>query len=89
MNSVPARIGLALVVAAVWFGDHSVADAEPLHDTHASRAGARSLSRDRLEWPSWEDVTRTLLLRDYNTRIVTIGTTTLGVAAGIVEAHPA
>jgi len=37
-----------------------------------------------LEWPSWEDVSRTLLLRDYNTRIVVIGTTTLGIAAGIV-----
>ena len=37
-----------------------------------------------MEWPSSDDVTRTLLLRDYNTRIVAIGTTTLGVAGGIV-----
>jgi manganese/zinc/iron transport system permease protein len=84
MNSVPTRIGFVFIAAAVLFGNPSVADAEPPHETHASRAGARSLSRDRLEWPSWDNVTRTLLLRDYNTRIVAIGTTTLGVAAGIV-----
>lgn len=84
MNSVPQRIGFVLVVIAAWFGTLPIANAEAPHETPAPRTTTRSLSRDRLEWPSWSDVSRTLLLRDYNTRIVAIGTTTLGVAAGIV-----
>lgn len=84
MNSVPSRIGLAIVVAAVSLVSATHVDAQPKREGQSVRPVSRSLSRDRLEWPSWEDVSRTLLLRDYNTRIVVIGTTTLGIAAGIV-----
>ncbi len=84
MNSVPSRIGCAILVAAVYFGIPDGTLARPQSDTRASQSATRSLSRDRLEWPSWDVVHRTLLLRDYNTRIVAIGTTTLGIAAGIV-----
>lgn len=77
MNSVPIRIGVAMVVVSILFGQLEQSIAGPTHDT-------RSLSRDRLEWPSADDIKRTLLLRDYNTRIVVLGTTMLGVAAGIV-----
>ena len=80
MNSIPAWFGFVLVVVAVWCGQLETVTAAPRHDAPTSR----SLSRDRLEWPSWDDVSRTLLLRDYNTRIVAIGTTLLGVAAGTV-----
>ncbi|HAD58287.1 MAG TPA: iron ABC transporter, partial [Planctomycetaceae bacterium] len=35
-------------------------------------------------FPNWEELQRVLLLTDYNTRIVIIGTTLLGAAAGMV-----
>ena len=44
----------------------------------------QSLADNRVEWPSWEQCQRVLLLKDYNTRVVVIGTTLLGIAAGIV-----
>jgi len=37
-----------------------------------------------LDWPSGEELLRVLTLRDYNTRVVIIGTTLLGLAAGLV-----
>lgn len=77
MNSVSKRICLVGIVLVFTIASAGRVDAAP-RESHAS------LSRDRLEWPTWDRVSRTLLLRDYNTRIVAIGTTTLGVAAGIV-----
>ncbi|MBC8354230.1 MAG: metal ABC transporter permease [Planctomycetes bacterium] len=84
MSSVEKRIGFALLVAVIYLGNAASCIAEPLDHSHSTRPPARSLSRDRLEWPALSDVKRTLLLRDYNTRIVAIGTTMLGAAAGIV-----
>ncbi|XZE54031.1 iron chelate uptake ABC transporter family permease subunit [Planctomycetaceae bacterium SH139] len=46
--------------------------------------GGRSLTDRRIEWPSWETWWRVLSLRDYNTRVVVIGTTLLGFAAGTI-----
>ena len=34
--------------------------------------------------PSWDELVRVLMLRDYNTRVVLIGTMLLGLGAGIV-----
>ena len=45
---------------------------------------AASLAEHTLELPSWEEIFRVLTLRDYNTRVVIIGTTLLGLAAGLV-----
>ena len=45
---------------------------------------AASLAEHTLELPSWEEIFRVLTLRDYNTRVVVIGTTLLGLAAGLV-----
>ena len=47
-------------------------------------AGPRSITDNRFEWPSWDDAAAALRLRDYNTLVVVLGTTLLGVAAGIV-----
>ncbi|MGH9173305.1 MAG: metal ABC transporter permease, partial [Vicinamibacterales bacterium] len=47
------------------------------------REGTAQADR-RFEWPSREKLLRTLTLRDYNTRIVLLGTTLLGLAAGLV-----
>jgi manganese/zinc/iron transport system permease protein len=51
-----------------------------------SRTEARhdSLATDAFELPSNDVLRRTLLLRDYNTRVVVAGTTLLGLAAGVV-----
>lgn len=43
-----------------------------------------SLANNRLHWPSGDQVLRLLTLRDYNTRVVLMGTTLLGGCAGLV-----
>jgi len=45
---------------------------------------AAALGDHGLDWPSGEELLRVLTLRDYNTRVVIIGTTLLGLAAGLV-----
>jgi manganese/zinc/iron transport system permease protein len=45
---------------------------------------AASLGGNTLAWPSAEELFRVLTLQDYNTRVVIIGTTLLGLAAGLV-----
>ncbi len=47
-------------------------------------AMAASLGEHALAWPSGEELFRVLTLQDYNTRVVIIGTTLLGLAAGLV-----
>ena len=47
-------------------------------------AAAGGLSESLLEWPTWQELLRVLTLHDYNTRVVIIGTTLLGLAAGLV-----
>ena len=44
----------------------------------------RSITDNRVVWPSWDLVIQTLTLRSYNTFIVVLGTTLLGIAAGVV-----
>jgi manganese/zinc/iron transport system permease protein len=53
-----------------------------LHAPQAALAG--SLGENALAWPSGQELLRVLLLHDYNTRVVIIGTTLLGLAAGLV-----
>ncbi len=43
-----------------------------------------SLQKTGIEWPSLEQLVRVLSLRDYNTRIVLMGTTLLGICAGLL-----
>jgi manganese/zinc/iron transport system permease protein len=47
-------------------------------------AVAASLGDRVLSWPSGEELFRVLTFQDYNTRVVIIGTTLLGLAAGLV-----
>jgi manganese/zinc/iron transport system permease protein len=44
----------------------------------------RSITDRSVEWPSWGQWCRVLLLEDYNTRVVLAGATLLGCAAGMV-----
>ncbi len=45
---------------------------------------ARSLTDSTVGWPGADQLVRVLTLRDYNTRVVVIGTTLLGVASGVI-----
>ena len=44
----------------------------------------RSITDTSLDLPTWEEFTRVVLLKDHNTRVIVIGTTLLGAAAGII-----
>ncbi len=53
--------------------------------SQSARAGESSSITDRsVDWPTWEQWRRVLLVEDYNTRLVLAGTTLLGFAAGAV-----
>lgn len=45
---------------------------------------ADSLAGGQIQLPAWEELLRVILLQDYNTRVVLIGTALLGLAAGLV-----
>jgi len=47
-------------------------------------AAAQSLTNRNITWPDWAQWRRVLLLRDYNTQVVMLGTSLLGLAAGLV-----
>jgi manganese/zinc/iron transport system permease protein len=49
-----------------------------------AEAIASGLSESQIQWPSVEELLRVLTLQDYNTRVVIVGTTLLGLAAGLV-----
>lgn len=50
----------------------------------ASPALTASLAESPFQWPSGEELLRVLTFQDYNTRVVIIGTTLLGLAAGLI-----
>lgn len=45
---------------------------------------AGGLSEPLIQWPTWEELLRVMTFQDYNTRVVIIGTTLLGLAAGLI-----
>ncbi|MDG2224616.1 MAG: iron chelate uptake ABC transporter family permease subunit [Rubripirellula sp.] len=47
-------------------------------------AQSESITDRRISLPSWEQWQRVLLMQDYNTRVVILGTAMLGCAAGVV-----
>jgi manganese/zinc/iron transport system permease protein len=56
-----------------------------MHCCFAPReAAAGGLTESHLQWPSWQELVRVLTFQDYNTRVVIIGATLLGLAAGLV-----
>ena len=50
----------------------------------ASGAAAAGLEKPLFDWPSGEELWRVLSFQDYNTRVVIIGTSLLGLAAGLI-----
>ena len=55
----------------------------PLPEQSAVRT-QKSITDRTLSWPSWEQWRRVVMLEDYNSRVVILGTTLLGAAAGLV-----
>ena len=45
---------------------------------------AGGLAGSQIQWPSWQELIRVITFQDYNTRVVIIGATLLGLAAGLV-----
>ena len=60
------------------------ADDHPIAARVTTGTSGTSLSDNRLRWPGWEKISDTLLLRQYNTRIVLLGAILLGIGAGTV-----
>jgi hypothetical protein len=52
--------------------------------TAPAEAVTGSLAGSQIQWPTWQELLRVLTFRDYNTRVVIIGTTLLGLAAGLI-----
>lgn len=78
---IPAATTWNFVLPALLLAAQSVeAQAIPLPEP---RPG---ITDTRVAWPTAEELTRALSLRDYNTRVVVLGTTLLGAAAGVVGA---
>ncbi len=86
-------IGLLLMLTTLFtaFGSGSLADAPDFRFSifdlrlfEGSVTIAESLTDRSIDWPEWNQWKRVLSLRDYNTRIVMLGTGLLGLAAGIV-----
>lgn len=49
-----------------------------------NEAFAGGLAGSQIQWPSWQDLLRVITFQDYNTRVVIVGATLLGLAAGLV-----
>lgn len=49
-----------------------------------AQTDSSSLTERSIRWPEWSQWKRVVLLRDYNTRVVMLGTMLLGLAAGMV-----
>jgi manganese/zinc/iron transport system permease protein len=82
---------LAIVLLAVMLcrSASAVADAPTAADVTApvhahGVTGQRSITDRSVSWPTWQQWRRVLLLEDYNTRVVLLGTMLLGVASGVV-----
>lgn len=64
----------------------TAAPGAPVGQAHASAQAVQktSIADHRITWPTRAEVLRVVTLRDYNTRVVLLGTTLLGAVAGIV-----
>lgn len=75
--ATPGRIGLPWLVSLVLLG----ALAAP--NVAFAQSGG-SITDTTVHLPSGDELLRVVLLRDYNTRVVVLGTMILGLAAGVV-----
>ncbi len=52
-----------------------------------AQSGNRSIADRSIDWPTFADWRRVLSLRDYNTRVVVVGTCLLGLGTGVVGSY--
>jgi manganese/zinc/iron transport system permease protein len=79
MNRVSPVLAISLFVLLM------IADQAPVAAAEQHRTGSqRSITDRSISWPTWSDWRRVMLLEDYNTRVVLLGTTLLGLAAGTI-----
>ncbi len=73
-------------IAVLLFAMLATASGSLMAQTSArhSRSPTGSLSDAEFQWPSQAEVWRLVSLRDYNTRLVLLGTMLLGVSSGLV-----
>lgn len=81
--SVISRLQVVIVVllAGLFLGSCSDGSGH----SHGPKPGG-SLARTEIVWPTAEEITDVAFLKTYNTRLVVISATCLGIAAGIVGA---
>lgn len=79
MNVLRPALLVLMLAAALVSPTAAVAD-----DHSPARGVQRSITDRTVDWPTWQQWRRVVLLEDYNTRVVLLGTTLLGVAAGVV-----
>lgn len=71
------RVWMGLLVSLFFLGAQQSSQAE-------SPFEQSSITDRKIDWPNWNDLKRLFLFRDYNTRVVVVGTTLLGCAAGMI-----
>lgn len=81
---VTARVATCLVVLSVWPVGVAPASADQRGGGAQRGFEQRSIAGAAFELPSWQETLRVLTLRDYNTRVVMLGTMMLGLAAGLI-----
>lgn len=74
MKRLPAK-NLVMIAAAVGLGFFGLT---------FSAFAAGSIADHTFQWPAWEELVRVITFQDYNTRVVIIGATLLGLAAGLI-----
>lgn len=67
-----------------WTGNNAVAVGLAFLLFGGTDAHAAGLADHGIQWPAWADILRVLTFQDYNTRVVVLGATLLGLAAGLV-----
>lgn len=79
-----SALGRPLVCALAAIACLGHAAPAAAQDAAGRVAEQRSITDRSVEWPTWHEWRRVLLVEDYNTRVVFLGTTLLGLAAGLV-----
>ena len=88
-SSVGTRLIICVIIALSVPGDVRGQQARS-GSSETKKASEPTVSRNRSiatrssEWPTWDDIARVFSLRDYNIRVVILGTTLLGCAGGMV-----
>ncbi|MDA0832118.1 MAG: metal ABC transporter permease [Planctomycetota bacterium] len=78
MSSTGIRLLMALFIVIGTFRMTSAQEKNKIPPTRTT------LSRPDFSLPEWDQLVRVVLLRDYNTRVVLVGTVLLGVCSGVI-----